>query len=303
MNLFRQIAANPIQLKDFPFFSELNIEAFILENPQVISNDDIFDPEIIAHQLPIINGRGNTDGRIDLLAKTEGYLIIIEVKIGMLNPNHIDQLTDYLDNFDRSILKDADKYHNHKLVGLLVGTDISNDVKSVLQDGNDKNQNMIGLTLKRFKTWDAKENYILTEFYQPKSSGLTRYDSWQQFEDVQLRNGIPKSILQLSKKIHYDFIAELKLTKENINYTPNTFTLNVSKTQRKKVFAYIILRKKDVKIYLMNNGKVPEGAKPHERFDRYPHAHFVSLTSMNDYTDTIKEMIRNSYDVVDKYYE
>ncbi|GEM_PF-6533757 len=303
MNLFRQIAANQIQLNDFPFFSELNIEAFILENPQVISSEDFFDPVIIEHQLSVVQGRRIADGRIDLLAKTEEYLIIIEIKKGTLNPNHIEQLTDYIDNFDRNKLKDADEYQNHKLVGLLVGTDISNEVKSVLQNGNDKGKNIIGLTLKRFKTADARENYVLTEFYQPKTSGLTRYENWKKFEDVQLKNGIPKSILQLAKKIHDDFVSELNLTKENVNYAPNTFTLNVSKTQRKKVFAYIILRKRDLKIYLTNNGRVPDGAKPHERLDRYPDSHFVTLSSMSDYTDKIKEMLRNSYDVVNKYYE
>ncbi len=302
MNLFKQIAANQILLDEFPFFSELNIEAFILENPQVISNTDIVDPQIIEQQLHVKAGRKISDGRIDLLAKTASYLIIIEVKKGMLEELHLRQLKDYIETFDKKSIKNADEYQTHKVIGMLVGTDISNNVKVELQENNE--QKNIGLTIKRYKTKDSKETYIMTEFYQPKTNGLVRFENWTNFEVNQKKNGINEHILTLSKKIHDDFVMELKLSEnENINYAPNTFTLNVPKKQRKRVFAYVILRKRDIKIYLSNLGIVPEGAKPHERLDKYPGLHFIILNSLEDYNNKAKEMIHNSFEIVNNYYD
>ena len=109
-------------------------------------------------------------------------------------------------------------------------------------------------------------------------------------------------IILLSKRIHDDAIKEFQLKSEYVNYTPTTFTLNVPKQQRKKVFAYVSVRK-EVKIYVIHKEICPENASPHKNPDRYPDSHFIILKNEADYNNTVLDMIKASYATVFHYYE
>jgi hypothetical protein len=72
MKLYRHVTANSILLKPLPFIRELSMEAYLIENEAVLrlNDDDLSEAQVIASELPILEGRPakNTDGRIDLLA-------------------------------------------------------------------------------------------------------------------------------------------------------------------------------------------------------------------------------------------
>jgi hypothetical protein len=308
MNLFKQIAANQIYLEEFKFFSELNIEAFIIENPDVISNDeDLKNPKIIYQQLSFHDGRGiDRDGRIDLLAKTEGgYLIIIEIKNHTLTEKDLKQLEDYIEGFPKdkvnilNRIENGNDYKDYPIKGLLVGIDITTELKEKLQNDERKEKNVIGLTIKRFRSNDKKECYITTDLFQPKSGVYKRFESWQEFEGAQNKRGISKGIIELAKQLHDDFKnLSINLSINYINYTPTTFTLNVPKTQRRRVFAYVILQKNNLKIYLHCNGTLPEGGILNPNQDRYNNEYFITISKASDYNENIKKMIRDSYEII-----
>lgn len=311
VNLFKQIAAKNINIKEFPFFSELNIEAFIIENPQILSSDEIINPEIINSQIYLHAGRSEGDGRIDLLAKTSNdILLVIEIKNGILNDIHLNQLGDYLKAFEKKkkdIMQGIDPdndYENFQIKGILIGIEITSSLKDKLLQGCIfGNSEIYGLIINRFTTHDSTENYIMTDYILPHVSQRIRYKVWGEFVNNQKRRGVPTNIINISKKIHDDFIKQFKLSEGNVQYTPTTFTLSVPASQRKRVFAYAILRKNDVKIYLTNNGLCPNGAFPHENLDRYPDSHYVIITNDSDYNDQVKKMISDSYEVIINYYK
>src|ERR1022692_3961217 len=100
MKLYRHVTANSILLKAMPFIRELSMEAYLIENEAVLrlNDDDLSEAQIIASELPIVEGRPakKTDGRIDLLALYNNETFgIIELKNSALNHEHFRQLQDY----------------------------------------------------------------------------------------------------------------------------------------------------------------------------------------------------------------
>lgn len=311
MNLFKQIAAKNINIKEFSFFSELNIEAFIIENPQILSSDEIKDPEIINSQIFLHAGRSEGDGRIDLLAKTSNDILLIsEIKNGILNDSHLNQLGDYLKAFEKEkkdIMYNVDPdndYENFQIKGILIGIGITSSLKEILLQGCIVgNSEIYGLTINRFTTNDSTENYIMTDYILPHVSQRIRYKGWDEFANNHKHRGVAENIISISKKTHDDFIRKFKLLEENVQYTPTTFTLSIPASQRKRVFAYVILRKNDIKLYLTNNGIRPNNAFPHENLNRYPDSHYIIITNDSEYNDQVKKMIRDSYEVIINYYK
>ncbi len=72
MKLYTHLTANNIKLQEMPFIRELSMEAYLIENEDVLSLDEenLSDVEIIDSELTIKFGRKSkdSDGRIDLLA-------------------------------------------------------------------------------------------------------------------------------------------------------------------------------------------------------------------------------------------
>lgn len=310
MNLFKQIAAKNTEITEFPFFSELNIEAFIIENPQILSNDKINNPEIIDSQIHLKAGRSEGDGRIDLLAKTDNdILLIIEIKNGKLKEEHYKQLTDYISAFEKrkiDIMKEVDTqndYSNYEIKGLLIGLDITEDLKNTLLKGSESlNSEIIGIIINRYRTSDSMENYILTDYIAPPENiQRIRYKNWEDFENKQKDNGVNSNIIKLVNQIYKDFIISSELPDVKINFTPTTFTLNVPLTQRRKVFAYIKIKKNAISIDLVNNGVRPVGTLPHQNPSRYPNWHTIILSTEKEYNNDVKKLIKDSYGLVMNY--
>ena len=100
MNMFRQVTANNIILKEYPFWKELAMEAYLLENEEILRLDktNFNDVTILDAEIALKQGRKTGDGRIDILAKySDEYLGIVEIKLTEINEGSLLQLQDYID--------------------------------------------------------------------------------------------------------------------------------------------------------------------------------------------------------------
>ena len=148
MQLFKHLTANNIKLVPYNFLRELSMEAYLIENRNVLilDNDNFSDIEIIDVELSLKSGRKTkkTDGRIDILAIYDQLtLAIIELKLGELNQLHLEQLEDYLTERNQIL----DKYREQleienneevKWRGILVGSSIDSNLENGTYEANGK---------------------------------------------------------------------------------------------------------------------------------------------------------------------
>ncbi len=176
MQLFKHLTANNIKLTPLEFKRELSMEAYIIENSEILilDNDNLSDVEIIEDELTIKSGRSskNTDGRIDLLALyNENTYGIIELKLGEINNTHLDQLTDYIKEKDQilKIISDSNDQNitdEIKWIGILVGTSINSELQSKINSGYliEDSIPIAALVINRYRGVD-NQIYVLTESY------------------------------------------------------------------------------------------------------------------------------------------
>ena len=171
MKIFKQITANNLILKEYPFRRELAMEAYLLENEEILKLDkeNFNDVSILDAEIPLREGRQNGDGRIDILVKYSGeYLGIVEIKKDEINEDSLRQLEEYINQKDQ-ILQHSNEYWtenvNPKWVGVLVGTEISSDLRDKLNNGYEYNGVQIaGLTIKRFRG-SLNEIFVISDTY------------------------------------------------------------------------------------------------------------------------------------------
>ncbi len=171
MEIFRQITANNIVLNEYPFWRELAMEAYLLENEAILKLDkeNFNDVTIVDAEIALKNGRRTSDGRVDILAKYSGeYLCIVEIKLEEINNLSLKQLEDYIDQKDQILSIDSNYWTelaDPKWVGVLVGSDISNDLRDQLSQGYMYNGVPIaGMTIKRFKS-PNNEVYVISDTF------------------------------------------------------------------------------------------------------------------------------------------
>lgn len=171
MEIFRQITANNLTLKEYPFWKELAMEAYLLENEEILKLDkeNFNDVTILDAEIALKQGRTNGDGRIDILVKYSGeYLGIVEIKLKEINEISLKQLEDYINQKDQ-ILQHSNEYWTEnaspKWVGVLVGTEISSGLRDKLNSGYEYNGVPIAaLTIKRFRSAE-NEIFVISDTY------------------------------------------------------------------------------------------------------------------------------------------
>jgi hypothetical protein len=173
--IFRQLTANNIELKEYPFIKELAMEAYLLENEDILKldNSNFNDVRVLDAEIALKGGRksSNRDGRIDILA-TYGmdYLAIIELKIDEINDETLSQLQDYLNEKDQLLNNHPNFWEENKnppqWVGVLVGTSISPELQRKLQDGyvTEDNIPIAGMVIRRFRG-QTNEIYVITDTF------------------------------------------------------------------------------------------------------------------------------------------
>ncbi|NOQ24594.1 MAG: hypothetical protein GQ564_04455 [Bacteroidales bacterium] len=175
MEIFKQITANNIELKEYPFLKELAMEAYLIENEDILKldNENFADIVVLDAEIALKGGRKTSkrDGRIDILAKYGmDYLSIVELKIGEINEEALKQLEDYLKVSDTIIQKHPDFWTENEnspnWIGVLVGTSISSSLQEKLQNGytTESGIPIAGMTIRRFKGQQS-EIFVITDTY------------------------------------------------------------------------------------------------------------------------------------------
>lgn len=176
MRILRHFTANDEYLEPFPFKRELSMESYLVENEGVLALDDdsFCNVDIIEEELTLKQGRSSkdTDGRIDILITyAQEYIGVVELKLGVLEEIHLQQLEDYLHKREQ-ILKQYPDLLNKEItstpnwIGVLAGTAINPELADKISKGYVTNSGIqiAALTIRRFRS--AKGNiYVTTDTY------------------------------------------------------------------------------------------------------------------------------------------
>jgi len=235
MEIFRQITANNIELKDYPFLKELAMEAYLMENEDILKldTDNFAEITVLDAEIALKSGRktSNRDGRIDILAKYGvDYLAIVELKVNEINEDTLIQLNDYLNEKEQILIKHPEFWTENekpKWIGVLVGTSISPELQRKLQDGfvTESGIPIAGLIIRRFRSKKGeifvvtdtffKYNYTNRDFSKFEFKGIT-------YNKARLVNKILKTIIEFKPNITY---AELeRLIPQNLQGSIGVFT-------------------------------------------------------------------------------
>lgn len=272
IKLFKQSLSTQVDLKINNWKTELHMEAFLIDNCEILKISDSSVVTVITTQIHLDKGRISIDrnGRLDMLIAIEdenideNYLAIVELKRGTLEKEHLDQLNDYLNSFhslrDGLLTGQNEKYKNYILKGILVGTNINNEVKTHLLSDRletDTNFDIIGITLNRFLSIVTNESFVISEIYSNKESSYKRFD------------GIDEYLSNLDLKIKPSFVIKNILSKIvnkytddegiTINYTSRDISISSrisQKSNKSLVFAYLIPLKDSVKVYIKLANKI-----------------------------------------------
>ena len=187
MRVLKHLTANDVQLVPRPFRRELSMEAYLIENENVLAlDDDVFsDVSIIQEELTLKQGRSSkdTDGRIDILITySSEYIGIVELKLGELKEVHLKQLEDYLIQKE-TILEEypdiVDTDGGCKWIGLIVGNSIDPVLAQKISNGyvTKDNVEIAALTIQRFRDQDGRV-YVATDVYFKQNSSNKDYTKY-----------------------------------------------------------------------------------------------------------------------------
>lgn len=221
MEIYRQITANNIELKDYPFHKELAMEAYLMENEDILKLDaaNFAEVNILDAEIALKSGRKTSerDGRIDILAKYGlDYLAIVELKINEINDNSLSQLEDYLNEREQLLEKHpefwTDNQNKPNWVGVLVGASISPELQRKLQNGylTQSGIPIAGMVIRRFRSL-KNEIFVITDTFF-KYNYTTRDFSKFEFNGIiynksRLVNKVIRSYVELNPDLTY---AELE---------------------------------------------------------------------------------------------
>ena len=176
MKIFKQVTANNIELSPYPFKKELAMEAYLIENEEILAldNDNFTEIAVLDEEIALKKGRRDRDGRIDILTSYGAeYLSIIELKLNQINDSTLNQLESYLDQKEQIL--ELGKYWNEevkpKWIGVVVGTSISADLQEKLNNGYKYNDIPIaGIVLNRYRSSDNNIFVVSDTYFSYKYS-------------------------------------------------------------------------------------------------------------------------------------
>ncbi len=176
MKIFKQVTANNIELTSYPFKKELAMEAYLIENEEILAldNDNFTEVAILDEEIALKKGRRDRDGRIDILTSYGAeYLSVIELKLNQINESTLNQLESYLDQKEQIL--EIGKYWNEdvkpKWIGVVVGTSISADLQEKLNNGYKYNDIPIaGIVLNRYRSSDNNIFVVSDTYFSYKYS-------------------------------------------------------------------------------------------------------------------------------------
>jgi hypothetical protein len=218
MEIFKQITANGITLKEYPFIKELAMEAYLLENGDILKLDKTnFDSvSVLDEEIALKKGRKNGDGRIDLLVKySDEYLGIVELKLNEISEESLKQLESYLDQRSQILELDTNYWESNsepKWIGVLVGSEISSNLRDKLLNGYTTKDNIpiAGMTIRRFRS-PGNEIFVVTDTFFKFNYGSKDFSKFKfngkSYNKGRLVNAVIKKVVEDNPKITF---SELK---------------------------------------------------------------------------------------------
>lgn len=303
--VFKLLAAESLQYLDFPFRSESGMEAFIMENDSILATDDGISVKFICSQYHLEEGRKSKDtsGRIDLIYEIdEKYLAIIELKNRIVYEDDTTQLKDYLDAFNskkEKYLSELGIETDMKIIGIIIGTEINQDFKAFLMNGIEHSgMKIIGMTISRFCSEDKKEVYIFTDRYAEKVSSFTklRFNDLSDFLLFQKKdNNVGTNVLDMLEYLHEKIKKKFTLEDSSLIYAKRALTFNVPKRQRKKVFLYVHISNKKIKVFLDIYGNVPNDFIRNTDKRSSETSYFKEFSDRNEIRKDFFDLLEKSY--------
>jgi hypothetical protein len=172
MNIYSHFSASGSELEPFPFVSELAMEGYLVENPEILKLDNE-TPRIIEIEKEWKKGDGR--GRIDLLAYYgDSTIVVVELKKDEVNLEAFAQLESYFESKDHlksiadSFQLESKETNKFPWLGVLVGNSISAELKDKLINNNaDPNKVPVAaIVLNRFRS--GNQIFATTDVIFPK---------------------------------------------------------------------------------------------------------------------------------------
>lgn len=245
MYLHKHISANNVSIDNFPFQREIAMEAYLIENPTVLSmeTDGFNDVEILKCEVTLLDGRvdKNSDGRIDILAKYgQEYLAVVELKLGELTETHLTQLESYLKERQQILQKFPDTWdttvsNQPKWIGVMIGATINPDLMLKIRKGYyyENDIPIAALTINRYKGKDGNV-YVVTDTYfieRVKNKDYTKYIfNGQKFGKNRLVLAVIKDYVEKNPTVTY---SQLKAKFPDSLQGSETFTTETKAKQKR----------------------------------------------------------------------
>ncbi len=224
MKLYRKVVMNGFEMEDVPFKREFELEGCIGSNPELLSLDDeeFSEPAIIAMEAFIKEGRKDCDGRADVIvAYSSGKVGVVELKRGEIDKAAYDQLSDYMKarkgltevNELAEYLKteDVDITDHEQIVGVLVGTDVSDEVVKLLEAKTDYPRIFV-IVLKRRKI-KRHDVFMFADVYQSdKGKDYTKYkidESTKQYGKARMVQEVIRRYVEAHPNVKYDELQSI----------------------------------------------------------------------------------------------
>jgi len=218
MKIFKQVTANNIELTPYPFKKELAMEAYLIENEEILTldNDNFTEVAVLDEEIALKKGRRDRDGRIDILTSYGAeYLSIIELKLNQINESTLNQLESYLDQKEQIL--EIGKYWEEevkpKWIGVVVGTSISAELQEKLNNGYKyKDIPIAGIVLNRYRSSD-NNIFVVSDTYFSYKYSEKDYSKFlyknREFNKARLVNEIVREYVDLNPLTTFSKLKEI----------------------------------------------------------------------------------------------
>lgn len=220
MEIFKQITANGIILNEYPFIKELAMEAYLLENGDILKLDKAnFDSiSVLDEEIALKQGRKCGDGRIDMLVKySDEYLGIVELKLNEINEQSLLQLENYLDQRTQILAMNSNYWESAsdpKWIGVLVGNEISSSLREKLLNGYVYKENIpiAGMTIRRFRS-PNNEIFVVTDTFFKFKYGSKDFSKFRfngiSYNKGRLVNAVIKKLVEDKPQITFSELKQI----------------------------------------------------------------------------------------------
>ena len=197
MRIYKQLKANNITLKKRNFERELLLEAFLIQNEEILAIEGLDTenaPEVTSFEHTVKKGEGSdSNGRIDLIIKYDNTIGIAELKKEEVNHETINQLNEYISPASNVIkiiseLRKASGNEeifedNAPVLGIVIGTSIDSKLANEIVNDEKTDWKKDGveyaaIVINRYESKDLHGTVFTTTetyFKSSKARDLSKY--------------------------------------------------------------------------------------------------------------------------------